>query len=62
MPRDGNNAAAKKIEIPDNFDPSCIINYRHGRGLKITCFAKDEQHAIKIANERRVYLISRNSI
>ena len=45
------NAIEKKTEIFKAVDGDCMITYM---------FAKDEKHAVKIANERRVQLIVNN--
>ena len=45
------NAIEKKTEIFKAVDGYCMITYM---------FAKDEKHAVKIANERRVQLIANN--
>ena len=45
------NAIEKKTEIFKAVDGYCMITYM---------FAKDEKHAVKIANERRIQLIANN--
>jgi hypothetical protein len=54
MDIDGNNAKAELNSDPDAGTEFYILrNYQQFYG-RTTCWARDEQHAIKIANERRI--------
>lgn len=57
MCKDGQVKQVKLVEASDFHQSD---RYSYGNEINISCFANDETHAIKIANERRVQIIAMN--
>lgn len=45
-------------------DTGNCVPFRRGQGdaISVSCFAKDEEHAVKIANEKRIQLLANDGI
>lgn len=61
MAKDG-SASDLKIINPADALSACARGefYPWSEGMYVTCFAKDEEHAVKIANEIRAQKIATN--
>jgi hypothetical protein len=57
MDKDGNTKEINILDCDYGFDDG--ISYTHDQKLmNVHCFAKDEKHAIKITNEKRIQVLA----
>jgi hypothetical protein len=59
---EGNTTDVEQADSTYGFNSSIGISFTHNKEwMNVFCFAKDETHAIKIANEKRVQYIAANA-